>query len=119
MESTILHYKGYHGCPSQCRLTIHTSDSGDVVAVASELDDNPGTSVTNMIEVIASMVAERLKNSNFLMVEHYPPRKHITRSHPTGDWDIVTFYEPKFRSPRWCRTTPEELLERYAVNVID
>ncbi len=52
------HYTGYHGCKSVCYLRLYQpmeqSDQA-AVAVFTELPDSVGTSVTNRIEVLATM----------------------------------------------------------------
>ena len=61
-HSTLL-YPGYHGCVSWCRVRVYGPDPERLrdadkrpVVVATERDDNPGTSVTNRIEVIATVL---------------------------------------------------------------
>ena len=46
-----LDYRGYYGCESHCTLEIY----GNLV-IATEADDNEGTSITNMAEHLATRV---------------------------------------------------------------
>ena len=72
---TIYHYRGLHGFRAWCRLRIYRTTEKDIV-VATEMPDNPGTSITNFVEQLAGMVcADFLIEPNRLVwVEHYPAR---------------------------------------------
>lgn len=96
-------YHGYLGCPSRCWLRIYEEPGRTPVVIASELEDNPGTSVTNAVERIAADVLrlylrDRLgKAVPFFWYEHYAYRH---RWIPPGlDFDQVTFasYTPRPR----------------------
>jgi hypothetical protein len=52
-------YRGFYGCPSVCSLEILRLADGRAAVIATELDDNPGTSVTNVAEHLASEVCDR------------------------------------------------------------
>jgi hypothetical protein len=68
-------YPGYHGRPAECRLRIfRPGPDRPVVVVASEVPDNPGTSITNRVEVLAGLVAREfgIDPAGMLWVEHYP-----------------------------------------------
>jgi len=58
--------------------------------ICTELDDNPGTSVTNAVEIIASRVASSLAldPAKLVWIEHYPPGRLHGK---TDDWDLVSF----------------------------
>jgi hypothetical protein len=43
-------YKGFWNCDSHCDIETHRRTDGKYVFVATELPDNPGTSVTNFAE---------------------------------------------------------------------
>ena len=51
-------YEGYHKCESHCLIEIHKHEKCTLV-IATEADDNPGTSVTNMAEHIATEVCKQ------------------------------------------------------------
>lgn len=101
------YFSGYGGIPSKCHLEIH-----DNVVIATELSDNPGTSITNMAEVLATRVcADHLIAPELLIwVEHYP---HLMQSRPEEYWDLVTFGSLSplgvFSGPTWKRITPGEV----------
>lgn len=50
-------YRGFHGRESWCHLMLFREGAGaPVIALATELPENPGASVANRVEVIASEV---------------------------------------------------------------
>jgi hypothetical protein len=69
----------------------------------TELPDNPGTSVTNCVEEIATQVYHTfLKGTpieNIRWIEHYPPRGEWeeTFDEVAFDWDGETFSNPRWR----------------------
>jgi hypothetical protein len=71
-----LRYRGYHGTPSCCRVRVWEQAGKPPVVIATELDDNPGTSVTNRIEVIATMMYQMLERpeTGLVIIEHYEER---------------------------------------------
>lgn len=104
----IYHYEGWNKRPAKCGLEyIRQKDS--VMVVLTELNDNPGTSVTNMVEHLATMIFnEHLKDDytpeQVQWVEHYPDRGG-TPEHPmfAESWDMVTMKwdGEKFSKPEW------------------
>ena len=60
---TVYHYTGLHGCESKCGLRITPLTDGRVVAICSELPDNPGTSVTNFAEKLAGWSAPNIASN--------------------------------------------------------
>ena len=115
------HYKGYHGCQSICYLRLYqpTGQSDQAaVAVFTELPGNIGTSVTNKIEVLATMAWEFLQEPEVAptVIEHYPARGHYN-SH-FGKWqfpeqfDLLEFSrkpDGSFEKPRWQRVSRESV----------
>lgn len=90
---------GREGC---CRLRVWHEQE---IAVVTELDDNPGPSVTNAIETIADVVQQILDrpigtDDGYLLVEHYEAGGRSWRD-PT--FDVVRFLvtEPWHSSPIW------------------
>lgn len=116
------HYKGYHGCKSVCYLRLYqpTGQSDQAaVAVFTELAGNSGTSITNRIEVLATMAWEFLQRPEVAptVVEHYPARGHYNPH--TEKWqfpeqlDLLEFSrkpDGSFEKPRW-RRVPRESVE--------
>lgn len=109
------HFAGYHGCKSVCYLRLfQPAVVGPAVAVFTELSCNPGTSITNRIEALATMAWEFLQKPETAptVVEHYPGRGHYN-SH-TGKWqffeqfDLLEFDrkpDGSFEKPRWRRVS--------------
>lgn len=103
---TEYHFCGLHGCESKCGLRIIELADGQVVVIASELPDTPGTSVTNFAEELASLVCteQGIEPKQLVWIEHYVPHK----GHPKPDWDLVTFAvalgdgeQATFAQPQW------------------
>ena len=107
MSMTRYEYKGYHGAPSVCGLEIRALEVGTLVVV-TELPDNPGTSVTNMAENLATDVcrANNISPHKLIWVEHYPERGTPLSVLPET-WDEVFFdfdYRVgSFTKARWSR----------------
>jgi hypothetical protein len=105
-------FTGLCGRRSWCGLALIPRSDGRIVVVASEREDNPGTSVTNACEELATMVVQTfgLDARKVIWIEHYPPGK-IHGKHE--DWDLVTFGETRwdqdfdrfvlFDGPTWRR----------------
>ena len=89
-------YTGFVGCESVCGIQIIECDEWTVV-IATELDENKGTSITNFVEFIVPEIAAKfnLDASKLVWVEHYPS--------PEETWDIVRFIGENFSSPVWKR----------------
>ncbi|MES2464662.1 MAG: hypothetical protein V4671_29215 [Armatimonadota bacterium] len=110
--NTVLRYRGYHGCPSLCRVCVYEGPDGKGIApvlVATEMESNPGTSVTNRIEVIATEIYRLLERpqAGLTVIEHYgacriaPERFSLVTLH----WDRCK----GFVSPRWRHLTQGEV----------
>lgn len=105
----IYHFKGLGRCESKCGLNIHMRDDRAVVML-TELDDNRGTSVTNYIEYIATLIyRERLNGcpvESIRWIEHYPANgdKEETFDEVFFKWD-----GQRFVSPQWRRIEPCQL----------
>jgi len=82
ITDTIFHYKGFWNCDSQCRIRIYETPEKTVV-IATELDENEGTSITNVCERLIKEVGEhyQLSFQRTIWIEHYPPDNVIEREH--------------------------------------
>jgi hypothetical protein len=99
-------YQGFWS-DSFCDIEVHRRTDGKYVFVATELRDNPGTSVTNFAEHLATAMCKhhRLKPEDMIWIEHYPePRDRRKES-----FDLVRFAVEgdSFRSPVWTRITEQ------------
>jgi hypothetical protein len=102
-------YLGFHGCPSACGLDIQRLAGSRTLVVCTELPNNPGTSVTNFAEQLATLVCQRfaIAPQDLLWIEHYP----ASETHgPEPDWDWVefTWTGHEFIHPRWRPVRPED-----------
>ena len=120
VEDFLYDFEGYHGYPSQCRIQIFSVTARSVVVVASELPDNPGTSITNRAEWIANQLYERLDQpEDFIWIEHYPEDAYGGNPDPehTESFAIVEFdvENGKLTRPDWTHVTKpqvEQLIHR-------
>ena len=106
-------YRGYHGCPSYCWLRIYTAPDRTVV-IATEVNENPGTSITNMAEHLATEVTRTfgLSLDALVWIEHSHDRLVIGgRPRLPASFDLVTFTcTPQgLRAPQWQRISQAEV----------
>jgi len=80
--------------PGRCGLSVWTAGPGQYygVVIASELPTNPGASITNSYERLATRVVRQLFPNvppwGTLWFEHYPPGLGLNEDH---QYDLVTF----------------------------
>ena len=102
-------YKGFWGCDSCCDIEVHRRSDGKHIFVATELPDNPGTSVTNHAEHLATAMRKeyRLKPEDVIWIEHYPEAKDRRKE----SFDLVRFavVGDTFRTPAWTRITKADV----------
>ena len=108
-------YKGFWNCDSCCDIEVHRRSDGKYVFVVTELPDNPGTSVTNFAEHLATAMRSRhgLKPEDVIWIEHYPEATNRRKE----DFDLVRFLGMEgdsFRTPVWTRITPQAVDELIA-----
>jgi hypothetical protein len=105
-------FEGLHGCRSVSDLEVVPLPNDRTLLIASERPDNPGTSVTNAAEELASQACEKLgiDPDKLVWIERYPrescpvckgkgrkSRKVCTACRGTGTrresatYDLVTF----------------------------
>ncbi len=88
-----LEYEGYGGTASVCRVRVYDpTPAGQaakrpLVVVFTELDDNPGTAITNCIEHLVNRMLEGLGKPEPVpvFVEHYPNMTGATGNRPQCD----------------------------------
>lgn len=105
-----LQYKGYWDCDCVCGLELVFSDAivkggKKVKVILTELDENTGTSVTNMIEQLATLVYHRylegVPTENITWIEHYPERGTRKEIPETFDQVEMKWDSKQFRHPVW------------------
>jgi hypothetical protein len=106
-------YRGLHGCPSYCWLRIYMTPAQTVV-LATELEDNPGTSITNMAAGLATEVVRTfgLPLDTLVWIEHYPAHLGINGGARLPEsFDRVTFTHTAqgLRLPQWCRLSQTQV----------
>jgi hypothetical protein len=119
-------YRGFHGFPSRCNLELIPLPDGRLVAIATERSDNPGTSVTNAAELLASQVCDRfgIEPGRLLWIEHYgygtslfPERGHdhvtfartyVKWANPAGKTPTCYAEPVYFRAPSWRQMTESD-----------
>ena len=105
--------RGSRGCPSSCWLRLYQAPDRTVV-IATEVDDNPGPSMTNMAEHLATEVTWTfgLSLDALVWIEHYPARRVVGgRPRLAASFDLVTFTcTPQgLRAPQWQRISQAEV----------
>ena len=122
---TVHHFRGLHGGAGTCRIRVYRPIGFPPVVLATELPDNPGTSITNLAEQLAAEVLERYlpdrlgEDRPLVWIEHYPPRRPLVQDET---YDLVTFahyqprqvlrlgqWRPSFGSPDWRRLSREQV----------
>ena len=111
---TKMHYKGFWNCDSICGVEVYKKDK-TIVVVFTELDDNPGTSITNVIEHLATafknVFLKNVPREQIIWIEHYPPNPHVDRGDTYDQVDFsvslgsdgvtVVYKNPKWRRIKW------------------
>ncbi len=104
-------YLGLHSFPSQCRLRVFEGPGLPLVVIATERADNPGTSVTNAAEVLATQVYQWLEYParGIVFIEHY--EKDGEENYAQERFALVSFaeFDGQFISPEWRHITKEEI----------
>ena len=104
-------YKGFDDCDSVCELRIE----GNVICV-TEIDENLGTSITNVTEQLATQVCreKQIKDVTLIWIEHYPEDTAVMLDE---HFSLVQFnldINGVFSNPRWTpisKAAVEALLE--------
>lgn len=113
-------YPGYHNNTSIChlRLFVPVEKVKPLIAIFTELDSNPGTSVTNRIEHLATMVWQwqERPQRGLTVIEHYPNRgvynSFRDRWQYPEEFDLLAFEEfdgKTFGLPKWRRIARQEV----------
>ena len=73
-HQSVLHYQGLHGTEGLCHVRVYEQPGRLPIAIVGALDDGPGTSTTNAIEMVAA-AAQRAcfaDGCEFELIEHHP-----------------------------------------------
>ena len=113
MSEITYEYKSQWGWDSKCGLEV-LNHQGFTLVIVTELDDNPGVSVTNFAEHLATQVCRDFKVDpmKLVWVEYYPEvgkRPYLFPAH----WDTATFEfnipGGHIRRPVWARVPEPQL----------
>ena len=136
----VMEYKGIGNCNCKCGVLIARKETLPIVII-SELPDNPGTSVTNWFENLATEIYHRhLKEydpDSILWIEHYTPEYYqqvkvwaTYKEKQNGVFDIVNMewntILKRYLNPFWRRISKEFVdnillgknIKEYKLNVI-
>lgn len=98
----LFQFIGHHGFPSKCGLEIRRKPSGTFLVIMSELEDNPGTSITNASESLATQIyysfLAGVPPEQIEWMERYPAQKRRKTSY---DWVSFEWNGKEFRNPKW------------------
>jgi hypothetical protein len=112
MIDTIFNYKGFWGCASKCRIRIYRNGDKDII-IATELPDNPGTSVTNFAEHLAKLVVLKFKLNlcRLVWIEHYPADRLYKENYSRVQFTLSVRDDGgfEFSAPEWSHLTKEEV----------
>ena len=106
----IFSYHNARGHNSTCGLHILQQMDGKVIVILRELAENPGASITNCYEAIATQIYNQYLAGtpidNIVWIEHYNEESYADKSdetemfdHVVLKWDAKTkrFYMPQWR----------------------
>jgi hypothetical protein len=106
----LLPYQGLNGFDGLCHVRVYEDPGRLPVAIAGGLTDNPGTSITNAVEMVAAAIQRSIftDGREFRLVEHHPSPLAV-RDRPT--FALVHF------THRSIRENPDNA-EHYAGNIV-
>jgi hypothetical protein len=85
-------YADCHGRRGECRIEVIPASRDRTVVIATELQDNPGMSITNAAEYVATAACRELRidPATLVWIEHYGYPSPVTPERPRT-YDRVTF----------------------------
>lgn len=105
-HQSILVYRGFARAPGWCHVVHGVNEEGAKAVLVGELDDNPGTSVTNAIEEVAASVKREMLGGegDFTLFEYAP--KGMPDLRPTF-YQVIWEGQPgHFSVPEWNIVEP-------------
>jgi len=116
----ILSYKAYHKYESSCGLDIKINRNNTVTVILTELPNNPGITVTYLIEHIATLIYNEYLRSvpveNIIWITYDPEIHHEDKKIAEDCYKqaLLVWNGETFASPRWI-LLPREDLELYGI----
>ena len=104
------------GTKTICGLKIFRDNMGRKIVVMTELKDNPGMSITNCVEHLATQIKQdflsKTISTEIVWIEHYPKSNSIGES-----WDVVImeWLGDKFGIASWKRLDNKEMIDNLKV----
>jgi hypothetical protein len=73
-HESLLPYQGFHGARGLCQIRVYEKPGRLPVVIAGALEDNPATSITNAIEMVAAAIQASVftDGREFELIEYYP-----------------------------------------------
>jgi hypothetical protein len=105
-----------------CRCDLYVYREGDAaVVVASEHEDNPGASITNTYEDLATGVWQKLglPIDQVTWVEHYGAQAYGVRIDETFDWVTLERQGDRLVAPQWRKPGHDVLYTSGSVSRLD
>ncbi len=105
-------FHGNWNCAAKCGLDIKRLENKTAIVMLTELPDNPGTSVTNAYERVATIIRQTwlpdIAPEDIVWVEHYPAQGEHAES-----FDLVVMeWSGGYKTPNWCRLPEKPLALR-------
>ena len=116
----ILSYKAYHKYDSSCGLEIRINRNNTVTVILTELPNNPGITVTYLMEHVATLIYNEYLRSvpveNIIWLKHDPEIRHDDKRIAEESYKqaLLVWNGDTFGSPRWI-ALPSEDLELYGI----
>ena len=103
-------YRDGHGRLCRCNLQVYR-DGNTAVVVATEREDNPGSSITNSYEYLATGVWQKLGLAlkDTIWVEHYCSASYGFPIEERIDWVTLERDDHHLVSPEWRPASRHEL----------
>jgi hypothetical protein len=95
-----------------CRCHLQVYRDGDIaVVVATELEDNPGSSITNSFEYLATGVWQKLGLTfeQTTWIEHYCSESYGFPIEELINWVKLEWRDSRLVSPEWRSASRQEL----------
>ena len=111
-------YCGHYNCLSWCALELLPLADGRTAVIATELKENPGTSITNACAELAFYVCMDfgIDPKRLVWIEHYSYAAEGGTGNPRA-FDLATFdfvtsgSNWTFANPRWRRMTDPDWID--------
>ena len=110
MKTFIYNFRGFGNCESKCRVYV-TEIHGITHICFEELEDNPGTSVTNVSEQLATEILKylNLPAGKCKFFESYPETSY--RRDRSFEEILYTWNNNTASSPSWLPSKDKQIFE--------